>query len=201
MNGGPDGAHPLWVEPGVRGTQVHPLIHPDLPAFQRRKDASLGGAPHPRRRYPGGAGRLLEGGRRAHLVLTRPAERHLHRPAALRRVQPPHKSLLSPRDRTIRQSRRPAETEAPGEIDSIHHPTPPPVRTPRQDRRRPDPPPVPMTGHLTGRATGAARSSAAQLSVPAQVLTRPEPSSCAARAGAGCHSHPTPITLLGAGPS
>ena len=36
----------------VGGAQVDPLIHPDLPAPQRREDAPLGGAPHLRRRYP-----------------------------------------------------------------------------------------------------------------------------------------------------
>jgi hypothetical protein len=134
MNGGHDRAYPVRVEPGIGGTQVNPLIHPDLPAAQHRKDASSGGTPHLRRRYPGGAGRLLKCGRRAHLVLPGRAERHLHRPAALCRVQPPHKSLLSPRDRPVRQPRRPAKTEAPGKVDGIHQTTPPHMRAqPRTD--------------------------------------------------------------------
>jgi len=87
---------------GVGGAQVGPPVNPGLPAIQRREHASLGGAPHLRRRHPGGVGRLLELGRQAHLVLAGPVERHLHRPAAIRGVQPPHKSLLSPGDRPVR---------------------------------------------------------------------------------------------------
>ena len=63
MNGGHDGAYPAGVQPGIGVTQVGPLAHPDLRAFQCRKHASLGGAPDLRRRDTGGAGRLLERGR------------------------------------------------------------------------------------------------------------------------------------------
>src|SRR5580704_5595982 len=74
--------------------------------------------------YAGGVGRLLELGRRAHLVLTGLVERHLHRPAAICRVQPPHKPLLTPRDRPVRQPRLLAQAEAPGELYGIHPATP-----------------------------------------------------------------------------
>ena len=102
---------------------------------QAREHASLGGAPHLRRGHAGGAGRLLERGRRAHLVLTGLVERHLHRPAAVGGVQPPHKSLLAPRDRPVRQPRRPAKAEAPGELGGIHQATPAHMRAQYQDRR------------------------------------------------------------------
>jgi len=65
----PPVASPAALEPGIGSPQVNPLVHPDLAAPQRRQDAPLGGAPHLRRRYPGGVSRLLERGRRAHLVL------------------------------------------------------------------------------------------------------------------------------------
>jgi hypothetical protein len=75
--------------------QLDPLIHPGLPAFQGRQHASLRGAPHLRRRHPGGTGHLLERGRQPHLVLITWVERHLHRPAALCGIQPPHQSLFA----------------------------------------------------------------------------------------------------------
>jgi hypothetical protein len=46
VNGGHDRAHPGWVEPGIGGPQVDPLINPDLPAGDGREHASLGSAPH-----------------------------------------------------------------------------------------------------------------------------------------------------------
>ena len=120
VHGGHRGAYQVRVERHVGRPQVDPLIHPDLPAFQRREHASRGGAAHSRRRYPGGAGRLLERGRAAHLVLAGPVQGHLHRPAALRGVQPPHQSLFAPRDRAVRQPRRPAKSKAPGQGYRVH---------------------------------------------------------------------------------
>src|SRR5262249_15953183 len=124
--------------------------------------ASLGGAPYLRRRYPGGVGRLLERGRRAHVVLTGPVERHLHRPGAVRGVQPPHKSLLAPRDRPVRQPPPPATTQPPGDTP----PRPPPGR-PSTRRRAPpgqrggDLSPAPRRGQggggLEGRGGGLPR--------------------------------------------
>ena len=68
MNGGHDRAYPLRVDPGVRGLQIDPFMHPDLPAFTGGKHAALGGAPYLRRRYASGAGRFLERRRRGHLA-------------------------------------------------------------------------------------------------------------------------------------
>jgi hypothetical protein len=123
VNGGYGRAYQGWVEPGIGGPQVDPLVHPDLRAVDGREDASLHGAAHLRRRHSGGMGRLVECRRRAHFVLTGQVDWHLHRPAAVRRVQPPHQPLFAPRDRPVRQPHCPAQTEPPGQLHGIHQAT------------------------------------------------------------------------------
>ena len=72
----------------------------------------------------------------SHLALAGLVKRHLHRPAAVSGVQPPHKPLLAPRDRPVRQPGRPAETKPPGDLYGIHQATPAHLRERCQDRRR-----------------------------------------------------------------
>ena len=115
----------------------------------------------------------------------------LERPAALRGVQPPHQSLLAPRDRAVRQPRRPVKAKAPGQGYRIHQATPPHRHAHCQRRHRPG------TGwrrQRASRATGrrppldqASAAMAARLMTPSYICSirstvadQPKPAACSA---------------------